>query len=416
MGMVMTAVSAETAADLLCRRFAMPNSSGIMELATAISSPSDVDARFPCGNSLLRDADHVAGLLASIPDRAAPLPQRQLHGDSFPRVLAARVLEHLIAASKRTATDCDDLSAVQCGAGGSDERNGLGHTVPAPPTYDPEAHLCFAATVYEKLINRGWAQATLQVLVAHATEAGSGTAPSAVQGLILRVCENTAAAERLTQVLLSQAVTDTIPSLDHAVHLLQSLLGPQALSLDSALKYLLCSKWLLRKTLPTKSAAALLCFLDSPCLPADEPTNRDVDRRGSHAHASTSSGPSDRTATAVDRTKAHGNDFEISANSISKSSASGSGLLADVSLSLAIVWSDAESIHGLSVPHQAYMTQLLQLCVEMLPDDYWSAGAPPVLPHILDGVSNRLQSALPATRMQAMRVGRVSLRRPWRCI
>ncbi len=76
------------------------------------------------------------------------------------------------------------------------------------------------------------------------------------------------------------------------------------------------------------------------------------------------------------------------------------GCLAACATALARAWADPSAAQSLPLPQQGYMTTALQLCLAALPPGATEGGGGELLGLLMQGVSTRLSSPLPATRLQ----------------
>lgn len=413
------------ALDFLARRFAAPGSSGVREVVRCVADAAAVAAG---GAPLMGCAGHsseehqqqyvewlhlAAGLEAGeLCGQLASLPERTAHLLGVPAALApAAFAAHALREALAAATECLAAAAAasEChissgGDGGPSceeqrlqSHGGASTSAPAPPAAQPQpapsaaaaaapgaaqvaaadAATGFVALLAARLLARGQARVVAAELVRAlgaggpeegSEEAGEWAARAVRAAMVQLAGEQGALARLLPELLLrlgvqaerAQAATSSsggsgeAPPLLVLRQLLQPLLAqPQAV-------HLLTDKLLLQRTLPEPALALLLSFLGS-CTPL---------------------------------------------------------LLLPAAARLAGTWSDSHTITGVRLPQQAYMTAALLGCLAALPPGSLDpvrggsssrgggADAAALLPALLQGVSARLSSPLPAVRLQAMRVGR----------
>jgi hypothetical protein len=436
---IVTAVAADTAADLLVQRFATPGSCGIQQLLiscdaaaldTYTGTHQQQDLLLQQQQQHFRSwsvmppltADQIeeaAQQLASIPDRVQQLPE-------VPALLqpVCFVQQVLQQALQFISSSIHSSSSSSSSSGNS---SSIGDFAPAVQVLPGATSL--VARLMQKLLTRGHARhvaaALLQMLTPPDTTAAAAAAVAqpaaghcpvtadrlvlAMQLVLLQLSSHSAAAEKLLVQLLRQSCTHNPPQhqpsnnkqvsepLQDQQQLLKLLLCP-LLVIDSHVRSIASHRLLLGRTLPASSLHLLLDMLAS-CQPS---------------------------------------------------------LVPAAAVGLAQGWSDQRTCQNVAVQQQAYMTAALVACIKLLPREVLdpaaaagsssgqhqftpaalaahlaavrhsasgaqllaaAAAAAPyegvavqqmgtLVPSILQGVSMRLASPSTAIRAQAMRVGR----------
>lgn len=217
--------------------------------------------------------------------------------------------------------------------------------------------VAFVALVLQRLITRGQVKAVahgLLRLLQQGVQQPSGAVwavsmAAVIAAVLQQMSSHQAVMEKLVVDLLLQLSNES-----HAAALQWlCMLFPPSLLQQSVMHYVMTEKLLVYRTLPSPALQLLINFLQSSKL---------------------------------------------------------SSLLPTAAWHLAQAWADINSIQRVKLPQQAYMTQALVMCLRALPrealDAAGSGASGPLLPVLLQGVSNHLQGPLPAIRNQGMRVGK----------
>ncbi|KAF6251595.1 hypothetical protein COO60DRAFT_606183 [Scenedesmus sp. NREL 46B-D3] len=344
---IITAVAADTAAELLAQRFAAPGSCGIQQLLLSCdAAPQDAmssaqqqqqkeegnnhqqQQRVAWSVMLPLTADQIeeaAQQLASIPDRAQQLPEvpALLQPASFVR----QVLQQALQFISISMSSSSNLNVDSNGGIGTGDAPTL-HT--AAPAAAVSGATALAARLMRKLLTRGHAKhvaaALLQMLAcqpAAAAEPAAAASPVlAMQVVLLQLSSHTAAAEKLLVQLLRQfgmaGQQLQGQQQQQQQQQLKALLCP-LLVLDPNLRAVAMHRLLLGRTLPASCLQLLLHVLAS-CQPT---------------------------------------------------------LVPAAAIGLAQAWAEQHTCQNAAVQQQAYMTAALAACIELLPRDVLDPAAVP---------------------------------------
>eukprot|EP00887_Chlorella_sp_A99_P006750 scaffold3.g6750.t1 len=399
--LLVTAVSADVAADLLAARFVAPASSGLRELLAHVRDAAAAQARASsreagagaaaeptsqAAGGYPQSTDSLAALLASLPDRAAALEAPALQ----PTAAVPTVVTQLISLLSEAAPAEQGCAGVGSASEGGGATNSM-------------AAAAFVADVLGRLCRRGHAAlaaaALWELLTAPGSGAGGGSpapraeggaagaaatavpsaaAAEAVISKVVALLDDSVALERLIEAFLRQAAAAASDAA--AVQALSALLPPATWAARSDARLLLSQRLL---TAPARllSAAALRCVLLYL---------RGTGRTGADAGAAAAG------AAAAETVVAGGAAAGAAAHAAADAGAPGdASALAGAAAHAAQLWADKPSIQRLPLRQQAYLSTGLAGALSLL--RRWELDAQPGLLSAL---------LLGAVRLQGMRVGK----------
>ena len=407
---LVTAVSADLAADFLAARLLVPGSRGLEDLlqhvvaSAAVAEAGDGGSLHPAFSTpgcYQQSGEGLAALLASFPDRAASVQSPLLDPAAFVPAVVRELLTLL------AAQEAGPSRQQQPAGSSAASRTPLAATATAvAATYvgDVLVRLCrrghaslVAATLWSLLADcrAGPADASHAAAVLAASETspaaaaanGTPSTPSSpIQADIAATITSTVGAiedpvalERLVVAFLWQAAASTAAD-STALAVLRTLLPPAAWAARADVRVLLSQQLLTqpRLLLPAPALRCILSYLHQAAPAAAVAAEA--------ARATVSVGPA-----VPDGVRLAGAPGTVAARSGTDSRSPRGNVLAAAAAHVAQLWADLPSIQRLPLRQQAYLTAALAGALGLLPREVLDA-QPGLLPTLLQGVSNRLES------------------------